>query len=54
MRRCFKLGSTATKFNLSDVVKKKFRYAYGSLDIEQTTDKSSEQCTKIDDCWLKV
>ena len=26
-----------------------WKYAYGLLDIEQTTDKSSEQCTKIDD-----
>ena len=77
MRRYFKLGSTATKFDLCDVVKKEFReyqtykvedreaeeshekkkrlqylywkYAYGLLDIEQTTDKSNEQCTKIDD-----
>ena len=81
MRRYFKLGSTATKFDLYDVVKKEFReyqtykvedkkdeeshekkrrqyscwkysywkYAYGLLDIEQITDKSSEQCTKIDD-----
>ena len=77
MRRYFKLGSTATKFNLCDVVKKELReyqiyqvedrkdeeshekkkslqclywkYACGLLDIEQTTDKSSEQCTKIDD-----
>ena len=24
------------------------------LKIEQTTDKSSEQCTKVDDYWLKV
>ena len=67
MRRYFKLGSTATKFDLYDVVKKEFReyqtykvedkkdeesheknrriqylywkYAYGLLDIEQTTDK---------------
>ena len=31
-----------------------WKYAYGLLDIEQTTDKSSEQCTKIDDYWLKV
>ena len=81
MRRYFKLGSTATKFDLCDVVKKEFReyqtqkvedkdegshekkrrlqylywkYAYGLLDIEQTTEKSSEQCTKIDDYWLKV
>ena len=82
MRRYFKLGSTATKFDLCDVVKKEFRgyqaykvegrkceeshekkkmlqysywkYAYGLLDVEQTTDKSSEQCTKIDDYWLKV
>ena len=82
MRRYFKLGGTATKFNLCDVVKKEFReyqtykaedknneesherkrklqyscwkYAYGLLDIKQTTDKSSEQCTKIDDYWLKV
>ena len=81
MRRYFKLGSTATKFDLCDVVKefgeyqtykvedrkgeenhekKKrlqysyWKYAYGLLDIEQTTDKSSEQCTKIDDYWLKV
>ena len=23
------------------------KYAYGPLDIEQTTDKSSEQCTKM-------
>ena len=81
MRRYFKLGSTATKFDLYGVVKKEFReyqtykvedkkdeeshekkrrqyscwkysywkYAYGLLDIEQITDKSSEQCTKIDD-----
>ena len=82
MRRYFKLGSTATKFDLCDAVKKEFReyqtyevedrkgeeshekkkrlqysywkYAYGLLDIEQTTDKSSEQSTKIDDYWLKV
>ena len=82
MRRYFKLGSTATKFDLCDVMKKEFRehqtyqledkkdegshekkrrlqylywkYAYGLLDIEQTTEKSSEQCTKIDDYWLKV
>ena len=82
IRRYFKLGSTATKFDLCAVVKKVFReyqaykledkkdegshekkrrlqysywkYAYGLLDIEQTTDKSSEQCTKIDDYWLKV
>ena len=80
MGRYFKLGSTATKFDLCDVVKEEFReyqtykvedkdegshkkkrrlqysywkYAYG-LFIEQTTDKSSEQCTKIDDYWLKV
>ena len=82
MRRYFKLGSTATKFDHCDVVKKGFRedqtykvedkkdeeshekkirlqysywkYRYGLLNIEQTTDKSSEHCTKIDDCWLKV
>ena len=82
MRRYFKLGSTATKFDLCNVVKKEFReyqtykvedrkgegshekkkrlqysywkYAYGLLDIEQTTDKLSEHCTKIDDYWLKV
>ena len=81
MRRYVKLGSTATKSDLCDVVKefreyqtykvedrkgeeshekKKmlqysyWKYAYGLLDIEQTTDKSSEQCTKIDDYWLKV
>ena len=82
MRRYFKLGSTATKFDLCDVMKKEFRehqtyqledkkdegshekkrrlqylywkYAYGLLDIEQTTEKSSEQCTKIDNYWLKV
>ena len=82
MRRYFKLGSTATKFNLCDIVKKKLReyqtyqvedrkgeeshekkkslkclywkYACGLLDIEQTADKSSEQCTKIDHYWLKV
>ena len=81
MRRYFKLESTATKFDLCDVVKKEFReyqtykaedkedeeshgkkgrlqylywkYAYGLLDIQQTTDKSSEQCTKIDDYWPK-
>ena len=75
MRRYFKLGRTATKFYLCDVVKKEFREyqtckvedkkdeeshekkrklqysywkcAYGLLDIEQTTDKPSEQCTKI-------
>ena len=67
MRRYFMLGSTATKFDLCDVVKKEFRehqtckvedkkdegsheknrrlqylywkYAYGLLDIEQTTEK---------------
>ena len=76
MRKYFKLESTATKFDLCDVVKKEFReyqtykvedkdeesyenkrrlqcsywkYAYGLLDIKQTTDKSSEQCTKIGD-----
>ena len=82
MRRYFKLGSTAIKFDHCDVVKKGFRedqtykvedkkdeeshekkirlqysywkYRYGLLNIEQTTDKSSEHCTKIDDCWLKV
>ena len=76
------MGSTATKFDLCEVVKKEFReyqtckvedrkgeeshekkkrrqysywkYAYDLLDIEQTTDKSNEQCTKIDDYWLKV
>ena len=26
-----------------------WKYAYGLLDIDQITDKSSEQCTKIDD-----
>ena len=31
-----------------------WKYAYGLLDIEQTTDKLSEHCTKIDDYWLKV
>ena len=81
MRRYFKLESTATKFDLCDVVKKEFReyqtykvedkdeesyekkrrlqcsywkYAYGLLGIKQTTDKSSEQCTKIGDYWFKV
>ena len=29
-----------------------WKYAYGLLDIEQTTDKSSEQCTE--DYWPKV
>ena len=75
MRRYFKLGSTAAKFDLCDVVKKEFReyqtwkvedkkdeeshekkrrlqysnwkYAYGLLDIEHTTDKSTLQCTKM-------
>ena len=78
MRRYFKLGSTATKYDL----KKEFReyqtdkvadkkdderyekkrrlrylhckYAYGLLDIKQTTEKSSKQWTKIDDYWFKV
>ena len=30
------------------------KYVYGLLDIEQITDESNEQCTKIDDYWLKV
>ena len=82
MRRYLKLGNTAVKFDLCDVVKKEFKeyqtykvedqkdeeshekkrrlqylywkYAYGLLDIKQTTNKSSEQCAKIDDYWLKV
>ena len=70
MRRYFKLGSTATKFDLCDVVCKTYKvedkdeeshekkrllqysywkYAHGLLDLEQTTDKSSEQCTKTKD-----
>ena len=70
MRRYFKLGSTAAKFDLCDVVyqtykvedkdeesheKKRllqysyWKYAHGLLDLEQTTDKSSEQCTKTKD-----
>ena len=70
MRRYFKLGSTATKFDLCDVVYKTYKvedkdeeshekkrlpqysywkYAHGLLDLEQTTDKSSEQCTKTKD-----
>ena len=31
-----------------------WKYAYGLLDIEQATDKSSEQCKKVDNYWLKV
>ena len=31
-----------------------WKYAYGLLDIEQTTVKSSEQCKKVDNYWLKV
>ena len=82
MRRYLKLGNTAIKFDLCDVVQKEFKeyqtykaedqkdeeshekkrrlqylywkYAYGLLDIKQTTNKSSEQCAKIDDYWLKV
>ena len=69
MRRYLKLGSTALKFDLCDAVKKEFKeyhekkrrlpylywkYAYGLLDIKQTTNKSSEQCAKIDDYRLKV
>ena len=70
MRRYFKLGSTATKFDLCDVVYKTYKvedkdeeshekkrllqysywkYAHGLLDLEQTTDKSSGQCTKTKD-----
>ena len=82
MRRYFKLESTATKFDLCDVVKKEFiehqtckvedkkdeenhekkrklqysywKYAYGLLDIKQTTYKPSDHGTKIGDYWLKV
>ena len=31
-----------------------WKYAYGLLDIEKITNKSSEQSAKIDDYWLKV
>ena len=31
-----------------------WKYAYELLDIEQTTDKWSEQWTKINDYWPKV
>ena len=30
-----------------------WKYAEGLLDIKQTTNKSSEQCKKIDDYWSK-
>lgn len=31
-----------------------WKYAYGLLDIEQTTTKSNEHCIKIDEYWCKV
>ena len=31
-----------------------WKYAYSLSDMVQTTDKSSEQCTKIDDYWLML
>ena len=42
MRRYFKLGSTATKFDLCDVVKKEFR-EYQTYKVE---DRKGEQSMK--------
>ena len=42
MRRCFKLGSTATKFNLCGVVKKEFR-EYQTYKVEDKKEKESHE-----------
>ena len=42
MRRYFKLGSTATKFDLCDVVKKEFR-EYQTYKVEDKKDEESHE-----------
>ena len=42
MRRCFKLGSTATKFDLCDAVKKEFR-EYQTYKAEEKKDEESHE-----------
>ena len=41
MRRCFKLGSTATKFELCDVLKKEFR-EYQTYKVEERKGEQKE------------
>ena len=51
MRRCFKLGSTATKFDLRDVLKKEFReyqtYKAKERKGEQKENKKSRKACNI-------
>ena len=52
MRRCFKLGSTATKFNLCDVVKKEFR-EYQTYKVEDKKDESHEKKRRLQYSYWK-